>query len=75
MEITEELRQEFHDLCDRLLEIYNLFPQNGSLRKIIAGTDVLGSLNTLMLFQATQEEVLHLYEYINGLENAWDIQL
>lgn len=62
----DDIRKEMLDLGERMLDLYHKLPQNGSMRKILAGRDKKGRGNNIVLFQGSEEDGFAVQEFLNS---------
>jgi len=60
--LDSEEREEWHVLCDRLLELYEKMPDGDTKRKVIAGGNMYGCV--LMFFRGCKEDILKIREML-----------
>jgi hypothetical protein len=62
---TDEEVKRFLELGREMLVLYEKFPQNGSVRKIICAEDDKGLNNNIMFFQGSRSDGYAVQELLN----------
>lgn len=70
--LNPDEREEWHKLCDRLLELYNKMPMGDTKRKIIAGGDEKGLGSILFFLIGTCDDAFKIRDLINEMDKHQD---